>query len=52
MAAGIRSVVNVPVMHAQNIKDPVQAARALESGLIDFVGMTRATLLIHISSPK
>ncbi|WP_407334188.1 NAD(P)-binding protein [Enterovibrio sp. 27052020O] len=47
LAAGIRSVVNVPVMHAQNIKDPVQAARALESGLIDFVGMTRA----HIADP-
>ncbi len=39
--------MNVPVMHAQNIKDPVQAARALESGLIDFVGMTRA----HIADP-
>ncbi|MGF1769671.1 NADH:flavin oxidoreductase [Enterovibrio makurazakiensis] len=47
LAAGIRSVVNVPVMHAQNIKDPVQAARALESGLIDFVGMTRA----HLADP-
>lgn len=47
LAAGIRSVVNVPVMHAQNIKDPVQAARALESGLVDFVGMTRA----HIADP-
>ncbi|MDD1783642.1 NADH:flavin oxidoreductase [Enterovibrio sp. ZSDZ35] len=47
LAAGIRSVVSVPVMHAQNIKDPVQAARALESGLVDFVGMTRA----HLADP-
>ncbi|WP_025821689.1 NADH:flavin oxidoreductase [Shewanella marina] len=47
LAAGIKEVVNVPVMHAQNIKDPNQAQRILESGYVDFVGMTRA----HIADP-
>jgi len=47
LAAGIKEVVNVPVMHAQNIKDPTQAQRILESGYVDFVGMTRA----HIADP-
>lgn len=47
LAAGIKEVVNVPVMHAQNIKDPNQAQRILEGGYVDFVGMTRA----HIADP-
>jgi len=47
LAAGIKEVVNVPVMHAQNIKDPMQAERILEAGYVDFVGMTRA----HIADP-
>jgi NADPH-dependent 2,4-dienoyl-CoA reductase/sulfur reductase-like enzyme len=47
LAAGIKEVVNVPVMHAQNIKDPNQAQRILEAGYVDFVGMTRA----HIADP-
>jgi 2,4-dienoyl-CoA reductase-like NADH-dependent reductase (Old Yellow Enzyme family) len=47
LAAGIKEVVNVPVMHAQNIKDPNQAQRILASGYVDFVGMTRA----HIADP-
>ena len=47
LAAGIKEVVNVPVIHAQNIKDPSQAQRILEGGYVDFVGMTRA----HIADP-
>jgi len=47
LAAGIKEVVSVPVIHAQNIKDPNQAKRILEEGYVDFVGMTRA----HIADP-
>ncbi|GAA3537763.1 dimethylglycine demethylation protein DgcA [Zobellella aerophila] len=47
LAAGIKEVVTVPVIHAQNIKDPNQAQRILEGGYVDFVGMTRA----HIADP-
>ncbi|MDF5809261.1 N-methylproline demethylase [Pseudomonas aeruginosa] len=47
LAAGIKEVVDVPVLHAQNIKDPNQATRILEGGYVDMVGMTRA----HIADP-
>ncbi len=47
LAAGIKEVVSVPVIHAQNIKDPNQAQRILEGGYVDLVGMTRA----HIADP-
>lgn len=47
LAAGIKEVVGIPVMHAQNIKDPIQAQRILEEGYVDMVGMTRA----HIADP-
>jgi NADPH-dependent 2,4-dienoyl-CoA reductase/sulfur reductase-like enzyme len=47
LAAGIKNVVDVPVIHAQNIKDPHQAERILDAGYVDFVGMTRA----HIADP-
>ncbi|MDX1269569.1 MAG: NAD(P)-binding protein, partial [Oceanisphaera sp.] len=47
LAAGIKEVVTVPVIHAQNIKDPTQAQRILEGGYVDFVGMTRA----HMADP-
>ena len=47
LAAGIKEVVDVPVLHAQNIKDPTQATRILEGGYVDMVGMTRA----HIADP-
>jgi 2,4-dienoyl-CoA reductase-like NADH-dependent reductase (Old Yellow Enzyme family)/thioredoxin reductase len=44
LAAGIKAVVNIPVMHAQSIRDAGQAERLLESGVIDLVGMTRAQI--------
>ncbi|MCR1763802.1 dimethylglycine demethylation protein DgcA, partial [Pseudomonas aeruginosa] len=47
LAAGIKEVVDVPVLHAQNIKDPNQATRILEGGYVDMIGMTRA----HIADP-
>ncbi len=47
LAAGIKSVVKVPVLHAQGIRDITQAERILGNGLVDMVGMTRA----HIADP-
>ena len=47
LAAGIKSVSKVPVMHAQSIRDPVQAERILAAGMVDMVGMTRA----HMADP-
>jgi 2,4-dienoyl-CoA reductase-like NADH-dependent reductase (Old Yellow Enzyme family)/thioredoxin reductase len=47
LAAGIKSVLTLPVMHAQSIRDPVQAERILANGMCDLVGMTRA----HIADP-
>ncbi|MGN6666358.1 MAG: FAD-dependent oxidoreductase, partial [Trinickia sp.] len=44
LAAGIKSVVKIPVMHAQSIRDAGQAERLLASGMIDLVGMTRAQI--------
>ncbi|MDX2308346.1 MAG: NADH:flavin oxidoreductase [Hyphomicrobium sp.] len=47
LAAGIRSVATVPILHAQGIRDITQAERILANGLVDIVGMTRA----HIADP-
>jgi len=47
LASGIKAEVDVPVIHAQNIKDPMSAARLIEEGHVDLVGMTRA----HIADP-
>jgi len=47
LASRIKSEVEVPVMHAQNIKDPVSAARIISEGHVDLIGMTRA----HIADP-
>ena len=47
LAAGIKGVVDIPVMHAQNIRHPTEAARLLDKGAFDMVGMTRA----HIADP-
>ncbi len=47
LASGIRAVVELPVLHAQNIKDPMSAARLIEEGHVDLVGMTRS----HIADP-
>ncbi len=47
LASAIKAEVDVPIIHAQNIKDPVSANRILEEGHVDLVGMTRA----HIADP-
>ena len=47
LAAGIKSVSKVPVLHAQGVRDIGQAERILAKGLVDMVGMTRA----HIADP-
>lgn len=47
LAAGIKSVVKVPILHAQGIRDITQAERILAAGQVDMVGMTRA----HIADP-
>ncbi len=47
LAAGIKSVVKVPVLHAQGIRDITQAERILAAGYVDMCGMTRA----HIADP-
>ena len=44
LAAGIKRVSRVPVMHAQSIRDAGQAERILAAGLVDMVGMTRAQI--------
>ncbi|TAL87899.1 MAG: FAD-dependent oxidoreductase [Candidimonas sp.] len=44
LAAGIKSAVRIPVMHAQSIRDAGQAERILAAGLVDLVGMTRAQI--------
>ncbi|MGL4767306.1 MAG: FAD-dependent oxidoreductase [Formosimonas sp.] len=44
LAAGIKAVSKVPVMHAQSIRDPQQAERILSSNMVDMVGMTRAQI--------
>ena len=44
LAGGIKSVVKIPVMHAQSIRDAQQAERLLASGMVDMVGMTRAQI--------
>jgi dimethylglycine catabolism A len=44
LAAGIKAVSSVPVMHAQSIRDAGQAERILSSGMVDLVGMTRAQI--------
>ena len=47
LAAGIRSVVDLPVFTVGRITDPVQAERILAGGEADMVGMTRA----HVADP-
>ncbi|MFN0217329.1 MAG: FAD-dependent oxidoreductase [Hyphomicrobium sp.] len=44
LAAGIKLVVKVPVLHAQGIRDVTQAERILANGWVDMCGMTRAQI--------
>ena len=42
LAAGIKSAIEIPVFHATRITDAATAAHAIQEGLVDMVGMTRA----------
>ncbi|MGE0022659.1 MAG: FAD-dependent oxidoreductase [Hyphomicrobium sp.] len=44
LAAGIKSVSTVPILHAQAIRDITQAERILANGWVDMCGMTRAQI--------
>lgn len=44
MAGAIKAAISIPVLHANRIIDFATAARAVEEGLIDLVGMTRAQI--------
>ncbi len=43
-AAQIRQAVNVPVLYAGRVNDPVLAERLLAEGQADLIGMTRASI--------
>ena len=47
VAAAVRGVVDVPILHATRIADLATARHAVESGAVDLVGMTRA----HFADP-
>lgn len=47
MASAIKAEIDIPVFHATRITDLASAARAVEEGHVDMVGMTRA----HIADP-
>ncbi|NND03776.1 MAG: NADH:flavin oxidoreductase [Acidimicrobiia bacterium] len=47
LAAAIKEAVDVPVFHAARITDLETARHAIEQGLVDMVGMTRA----HMADP-
>jgi 2,4-dienoyl-CoA reductase-like NADH-dependent reductase (Old Yellow Enzyme family) len=47
LAASIKEMVDIPVLHATRITDVASARHAISSGLIDLAGMTRA----HIADP-
>ena len=44
LAAGIKQVSKVPVLHAQGIRDVTQAERIIANGWVDMCGMTRAQI--------
>jgi len=46
-AGRVRAAVDVPVFHAARIQDVATARHAVQAGLLDMVGMTRA----HIADP-
>lgn len=44
LAAGIKQVSKVPILHAQGIRDITQAERIIANGWVDMCGMTRAQI--------
>jgi len=47
LAASIKEMVDLPILHAARITDVASARHAISAGLIDLAGMTRA----HIADP-
>ena len=47
LAAGIKEVVDLPVMTTTRILDPVQAERLLQEGTADLIGMCRGLIADH-----
>ncbi len=47
LASAIKSHVDIPIIHAQRVTDVATAARAVEEGHVDLIGMTRA----HLADP-
>jgi len=47
LASAIKQMTDLPVFHASRINDLATAARAVEEGHVDMIGMTRA----HIADP-
>jgi 2,4-dienoyl-CoA reductase-like NADH-dependent reductase (Old Yellow Enzyme family) len=44
LASAIKAETEIPIFHASRITDPATAARAVEEGHLDMVGMTRALI--------
>lgn len=44
LAAGVREVVNIPVVAIKRINDPILAEKILADGQADIIGMTRALI--------
>ena len=44
LAAAVKEVVNLPILHAGKITDPLMAEQLLAAGWVDLVGMTRAMI--------
>ena len=47
MAAAVKAEIDIPVFHAARIADVATARHAIQAGLVDMVGMTRA----HMADP-
>ena len=47
LAASIKNIVDIPVLHATRITDLASARHAISTGVIDLAGMTRA----HFADP-
>lgn len=44
LASAIKAQVDIPILHATGVRDLTTAARAVEEGHVDLIGMTRAQI--------
>jgi len=47
LASAVKAAVDIPILHAQRMSDVATAARAVEEGHVDLIGLTRA----HMADP-